>query len=69
MPKKKYSINWEDDFPSTYEVDGVQYEWTTFANTLKYVSWRPAPILATCSVWRAHRFSCPFFRFCQDPFD
>ena len=26
MPKKKYSINWEDDFPSTYEVDGVQYE-------------------------------------------
>ena len=26
MPKKKYSINWEDDFPSTYEVNGVQYE-------------------------------------------
>lgn len=26
MSKKKYSINWEDDFPSTYEVDGVQYE-------------------------------------------
>ncbi len=26
MPKKKYSINWEDDFPSSYEVDGVQYE-------------------------------------------
>jgi hypothetical protein len=26
MSKKKYSINWEDDFPSSYEVDGVQYE-------------------------------------------
>jgi hypothetical protein len=26
MPKKKYSINWEDDFPSSYEVDGVLYE-------------------------------------------
>lgn len=26
MSKKKYSINWEDEFPSTYEVDGVQYE-------------------------------------------
>lgn len=26
MAKKKYSINWEDDFPSTYEVDGVRYE-------------------------------------------
>jgi hypothetical protein len=26
MSKKKYSINWEDDFPSSYEVDGIQYE-------------------------------------------
>ena len=26
MAKKKYSINWEDDLPVSYEVDGVQYE-------------------------------------------
>jgi hypothetical protein len=26
MPKKKYSINWEDDLPVSFEVDGVQYE-------------------------------------------
>lgn len=25
MPKKKYSINWEDDAPTSFEVDGVQY--------------------------------------------
>lgn len=26
MPKKKYSINWENDQPSSFEVDGVSYE-------------------------------------------
>jgi len=26
MAKKKYSINWEDDEPVSFEVDGVQYE-------------------------------------------
>lgn len=26
MPRKKYSINWEDDEPISFEVDGVQYE-------------------------------------------
>ncbi|MCC6261897.1 MAG: DUF3592 domain-containing protein [Anaerolineales bacterium] len=26
MANKKYSINWEDDFPSSYEVDGIRYE-------------------------------------------
>lgn len=26
MPKKKYSINWEDDEPVSFEVDGVSYE-------------------------------------------
>ena len=26
MAKKKYSINWEDDAPVSFEVDGVQYE-------------------------------------------
>lgn len=26
MPKKKYSINWEDDIPVSFEVDGVTYE-------------------------------------------
>lgn len=26
MSKKKYSIHWEGDFPSSYEVNGVQYE-------------------------------------------
>ena len=26
MAKKKYSINWEDDNPVSFEVDGVQYE-------------------------------------------
>lgn len=26
MAKKKYSINWEDDLPISFEVDGVQYE-------------------------------------------
>ena len=26
MPKKKYSINWENDQPSSFEVDGVTYE-------------------------------------------
>lgn len=26
MAKKKYSINWEDDLPVSFEVDGVQYE-------------------------------------------
>jgi hypothetical protein len=26
MPKKKYSINWENDQPSSFEVDGVVYE-------------------------------------------
>ena len=26
MPKKKYSINWEDDLPVSFEVDGVQFE-------------------------------------------
>ncbi|HKG55575.1 MAG TPA: DUF3592 domain-containing protein [Anaerolineales bacterium] len=26
MPKKKYSINWENDEPSSFEVDGVSYE-------------------------------------------
>ena len=26
MPKKKYSINWEDDLPVSFEVDGVTYE-------------------------------------------
>jgi hypothetical protein len=26
MPKKKYSINWEDDEPVSFEVDGVVYE-------------------------------------------
>ena len=26
MPKKKYSINWENDQPSSFEVDGVAYE-------------------------------------------
>lgn len=26
MAKRKYSINWEDDLPVSYEVDGVQYE-------------------------------------------
>ena len=25
MAKKKYSINWEDDLPVSFEVDGVQY--------------------------------------------
>jgi len=25
MPKKKYSINWEDDTPVSFEVDGAQY--------------------------------------------
>jgi hypothetical protein len=25
VPKKKYSINWEDDLPVSFEVDGVQY--------------------------------------------
>jgi hypothetical protein len=26
MPRKKYSINWENDEPLSFEVDGVQYE-------------------------------------------
>jgi hypothetical protein len=26
MPKKKYSINWENDEPSSFEVDSVSYE-------------------------------------------
>ncbi len=26
MAKKKYSINWEDDLPVSFEVDGIQYE-------------------------------------------
>ena len=26
MPRKKYSINWENDEPISFEVDGVQYE-------------------------------------------
>lgn len=26
MAKKKYSVNWEDDLPVSYEVNGVQYE-------------------------------------------
>lgn len=26
MPKKKYSINWENDEPASFEVDGVLYE-------------------------------------------
>lgn len=26
MTKKKYSINWEDDLPVSFEVNGVQYE-------------------------------------------
>lgn len=26
MTKKKYSINWEDDLPISFEVNGVQYE-------------------------------------------
>ena len=26
MPTKKYSINWEDDEPVSFEVDGVVYE-------------------------------------------
>jgi hypothetical protein len=26
MAKKKYSINWEDDVPVSFEVDGIQYE-------------------------------------------
>jgi hypothetical protein len=26
VAKKKYSINWEDDLPISFEVDGVQYE-------------------------------------------
>lgn len=26
MPKKKYSINWENDEPVSFEVDGVRYE-------------------------------------------
>jgi len=26
MAKKKYSINWDDDFPVSFEVNGVQYE-------------------------------------------
>ena len=26
MPKKKYSINWEDDSPVSFEVNGVVYE-------------------------------------------
>src|SRR6186997_2492629 len=26
MAKKKYSINWEDDDPVSFEVDSVQYE-------------------------------------------
>lgn len=26
MSKKKYSINWEDDLPTSFEVDGVSYE-------------------------------------------
>lgn len=26
MPKKKYSINWEDDIPVSFEVNGVTYE-------------------------------------------
>jgi hypothetical protein len=26
MAKKKYSINWEEDIPVSFEVDGVQYE-------------------------------------------
>ena len=26
MAKKKYSINWEDDLPISFEVDGVSYE-------------------------------------------
>ncbi|MFN8412281.1 MAG: DUF3592 domain-containing protein [Anaerolineales bacterium] len=26
MSKKKYSINWEDDLPTSFEVDGVAYE-------------------------------------------
>ena len=26
MANKKYSINWEDDLPVSFEVDGVQYE-------------------------------------------
>ena len=26
MPQKKYSINWENDEPSSFEVDGVSYE-------------------------------------------
>ena len=26
MAKKKYSINWEDDLPVSFEVDGVRYE-------------------------------------------
>jgi len=26
MPRKKYSINWEDDTPVSFEVDGVTYE-------------------------------------------
>ena len=26
MPKKKYSINWENDEPVSFEVDGVVYE-------------------------------------------
>jgi len=26
MPKKKYSINWENDEPVSFEVDGVSYE-------------------------------------------
>lgn len=26
MPRKKYSINWENDEPTSFEVDGVSYE-------------------------------------------
>lgn len=26
MAKRKYSINWEDDLPLSFEVDGVRYE-------------------------------------------
>jgi hypothetical protein len=26
MAKKKYSINWEDDVPVSFEIDGIQYE-------------------------------------------
>ena len=26
MAKKKYSINWDDDVPVSFEVDGVEYE-------------------------------------------